>query len=58
MPMNPMLEMFQEFRDRFGPFRRAIRRLEARENKTFDLIYLNDAASRFGHLWQDPVFIS
>jgi len=56
--MNPMLEMFQEFRDRFGPFRRAIRRLETRENKTFDLIFLHDMAGRFGHLWQDPVFIS
>jgi len=56
--MTSMLQMFQEFRDRFGPFRRAVRRLETQENKTFDLIFLHDIAGRFGHLWQDPVFVS
>lgn len=56
--MNPILEMFQEFGDRFGPFHRAVRNLEAQENKTFDIIFLHDVAGRFGHLWQDPVFIS
>jgi putative glycosyltransferase (TIGR04372 family) len=53
-----MLQMFQEFRDRFGPFRRAVRRLETQENKTFDLIFLHGMPDRFGHLWQDPVFVS
>lgn len=56
--MNPMLQMFQEFRDRFGPFQAAVRRLEAQENKTFDLIFLHDMAERFGHLWHDPVLVS
>ena len=56
--MNSILRMFHEFREKFDPVHAAVRRLEASEDRTFDLIYLHEQAGRFGHLWQDPVFIS
>lgn len=56
--MNSILRMFDEFREKFGPAHAAVRRLEANTNRTFDLIYLHEQPGRFGHLWQDPVFVS